>query len=108
MKTKAIVMLGCAWVLWEEFYFSASSPPTRWTLHSASPVHNECEDAAQRLRQRTLSFLQAVPDAFRDLRSESGYIFGLFYREGREFVGVQTYTYRCLPDTIDPRPRGKE
>jgi len=96
----------CAWVAWElgDFRPRAASPVNpgkQWRLLYAHSTRAECEQAA----------LDAAA-ALRDLRRKDSSVLAVT-GEGRnaeiEVVwGTIVYSYRCLPDIVDPRgPREK-
>ena len=100
----------CAWVLWEERDFwsggaSASDSSKEWTIHFARGTQADCEIVLVRVWQVRVKHNQPGADTpgIKDVKSAPGYV-AVNYQTG----GSTSYTFRCLPDTIDPRgPKGK-
>ncbi len=84
----------CAWVLWHTAFW-----PDRYlweyTVEEATETKTECETLAD---QRA-TFMFGLPDGRGEHKERGGNVVGLY--EGRKMK--VSWSFRCLPDTIDLR-----
>lgn len=104
---------ACAWVLWEEIEYVrfSESPSKSWTLHVARQTQGECEDVLTRTWQVKLKQWQPGPEkpGIKDTKSAPGYIAINFHDMGGAPGALASHTFRCFPDTLDPRgPKGAQ
>ncbi len=92
----------CAWVLWEESEYSSNMGEVskEWTLHVARKTQADCETVSANVWQVRLNHNQPGADkpGIKDVKSTPGYII-VNFKTG----GAVSHTFRCLPDTVDPR-----
>lgn len=101
---------ACAWVLWEESdsLFVGDIPMnlrTSWTVHVARQTQAECEDVLGRIWRLKVESWQPGPDrpGIKEVKSAPGYVAVTFQTKDGEYRGSSRHSFRCLPDTIDPR-----
>lgn len=86
---------GCAWVLWSKLHIS-KNPGDDWSVHSTYTSQQECGSA-----------LNASMDGAKTKFSAT--VFGnVAIVTGKDGAPLWTMQLLCTPDTVDPRPRGKE
>lgn len=109
---RSLAMLACAWALWEEGEFAdiPTRPPSKWwKVHVAADTRTECEAILKRHWENRL--LSSQPSADRPgidkVTSVPGYV-SVTYKRDPGHTAWSSYTFYCFPDTIDPRPKGKD
>jgi hypothetical protein len=90
----------CAWVLWSEGRPSWINH-VRWGIETGAATAEACREAAQEKLERML-------EANRELVVATGPMSISARVEGEAEGWLINVTFRCLPDTVDPRgPKGK-
>jgi hypothetical protein len=100
---------ACAWVLWIE-YKTVGGPMgyTRsWSADSALPSYAACDQAAGERANRSVAFARISPGVKKET-VELSTLIGGGYSERMEYQGANEgtssfKTYKCFPDSIDPR-----
>ncbi len=87
MKPEGLIVLICAWVLWQESTgITATSLEKQWDIIGAFEASASCEGRAQLENERIKKNLSETKDP--------------------ATPGIVTlFRTVCVPDTIDPRPR---
>ena len=86
-----MVVLACAWVLWEHVWYTGATAylpgygPT-WTPTGAVATQADCEAGRAGLERMYYALAKLPPEPNPD----------------------KSIQWVCLPDTVDPRPRTKE
>jgi hypothetical protein len=90
-----IVLLTCAWILWE--ISSPTGSLREWTHDkiAAEPTHQACQQRAELAMQRRAAAAQLIGWAVTRGASNR-----LTFTKGQE---VFTGDFSCWPDTVDPR-----
>ena len=94
----------CAWVLWSQSSFSYVNRPEGgnmwWDVERGYQIFEDCTAGRDRLAAHHASVERSKPGttdfSYNRENSTLGYI-----REGR----YKTLSYKCFPDTIDPREK---
>jgi hypothetical protein len=90
----------CAWVLWT-YNWSTTSVRVGWVLNQAYPSRAECMTGITRMKERDKESEAANPGLERRYSGDDGWL-----RDPKTKF-ADGWSYRCLPDTIDPRgPNG--
>ena len=99
----------CAWVLWEQsMHWRAPGERDKPGVQTSEPSvlsgfqsHTACIDASQKKAEEQKSIMSAAGAGTANAFSldEGGWRFSMKFTHG----AAMTTTYRCLPDTIDPR-----
>ena len=89
---KWVVVIGCAWVLWEQQSYDVNNIPERnWNILEVHDTRAECEGgvgkAMDRMKQRNVNLVGEDTVVFKS--------------------GNARLRFRCFPDTLDPRERKK-
>ena len=94
----------CAWVLWivSSLQKASGHGDWGWTLWNASPTHTGCQANRTAEFKQHLTRLKSKPGISNIQSSEADA--ALRYMEGTD---RWAYSYRCLPDTVDPREKKK-
>ena len=88
------------WILWEHLTGQAKGFQSNdWTPRGGHETKQQCETAA---RSEATSLKQVKREGAKITASETEVFFN--FNDGKQMY----YRYVCLPDTIDPRPKGKE
>lgn len=87
----------CAWVLWSQTFITASMKEPQLTPMAAYGSKADCETRAREEHEK----VKQERDDFEKEAAERG-------RSGRGMPFGVRLGVVCLPDTVDPRPRGKE
>ena len=104
----------CAWVLWEEIesthipHAKRAQFSTEWELHNAHGTQEECLLAKQRLWTVEAEFYEKLKEGFGPIEEIGKVPGGFLAISGTLKDGTywnSKMTYRCLPDTIDPREK---
>ena len=96
LASAATAYAECAWVLWEQYSTSTGDWP--WKMYTAYPTVTACTKA---IDQHEAEARRGIPflDITRRVPTD------VFVMERK---GDWGRSWRCLPDTVDPRgPKGK-
>jgi len=88
----------CAWVLWHGH--SDDNTTWRWSLGSAYPTAQECDQQAKATIKFWVDESRKVGKKVENIYSQ-GYV--VIDETGR----ATFYRHQCFPDTVDPRKRGE-
>jgi len=102
----------CAWVLWRDYSQWQSKTMTRvrhtWEVMSGHPTAALCDPARARALKETAEFFAGanrpadVATSFTSSEPDSVHV---LLKSGAHYY---TYSFLCLPDTVDPRgPKAK-
>ncbi len=100
----SVAAAECAWVLWSYVTLRSINIPltatSGWTAENGHPTHGECTTERDRQFRHHAAGVRVDPGTkdFTQNPSNAGLA---FTRQGQR----QTFTYKCLPDTIDPREK---
>lgn len=95
MCKKSVVIVGCAWIMWGEQFGSIGYQKT-WEPQSAFGTLEECEKALA----KSGTEMKVVTEDGRDTGGVK-FVPGVI----KDPTGRGVLFSKCLPDTIDPRPR---
>ncbi len=92
----------CAWVLWEEHRISTQDKPS-WLVRGATETKHECTLRAAAETKSFADFMKSN-SLYEGVTVEGNSVRGLV----PSFRKAELFSFACLPDTVDPRPRTKE
>ena len=100
---KCCVIVLLAWVLWEQMELRSPSKELledKWNVYVATETRAECDAALQRAWKVKLDMIKPVAQESGGtiIPAAPGFII-IITKDG----GQVSSTFRCLPDTIDPR-----
>ena len=95
---RALAMIALAWVLWLEYGENHQGGDSRASYEPMEGFVSKKESSAARNKMK--SNIMRDNDAIRTRISHSGAIIIIY-------PGGSTGTLKCLPATLDPRPRNK-
>ena len=103
----------CAWALWVKrsavnMREAKSIEEDDWELDAAVPTYSACLQAAKQRATRNLAGREDVNVKQSKMNSLIGGGFAVHVELKQPEYASFTYTFRCFPDTVDPRgPKGK-
>ncbi len=113
----AQVLAECAWVLWEKFEAVTQRPlhvAQSWSVLSAYESKADCEQALQRKIERSWPWRKDHPNYYRheyadgyhgEVTRDADSIQERVWPKSGPSTSERTWTYRCFPETIDPREK---
>jgi hypothetical protein len=97
----AVLLIGCAWMLWERSWSSIGTIGNQWEVAGAYDSRQACETVRPERIRRAMVEYQEIAKAI-----------GGTVEQRHEVVYLVTHgpapsrsstTYTCVPDSIDPR-----
>ena len=91
----------CAWVLWEKSVVRAPNEPEKieWAAYGARG-YGDCYSAAQTMIRKGTE--RGADPGTSTFTTTGGYV-----TISKDPSMWMEFSYSCLPDTVDPRPKGK-
>jgi len=107
LLSASVASAECAWVLWEEVEDLLPSKQSNlqrtWKIHRADRTLAECESVMRAVWEVRAKQFAPGPDkpGIESTKTVPHSLVGTTFKSG----DVTLWTFRCLPDTVDPRPR---
>jgi hypothetical protein len=104
LTSAATAQAECAWVLWYRVteYRDGEATEAPFDVEEAHPTLDACEAA---LHERLTEWAEAEATN-PDLKTTTRPTF-ILVQEKNSLKAKRIHAYRCLPDTVDPRAKGK-
>jgi len=108
----------CAWILWDDKFFILAMgglPPTNsrtWNIHGVHDDRSACNIQLKSIEglSQLVKTDETDEKGFRTIQSplRAGLVgYSISTTKSDTFAKIESHTYSCLPDTIDPRgPKG--
>jgi hypothetical protein len=97
----AVLLVGCAWMLWERSWSSIGKIGNQWEVAGAYETQQACEAVRpEKIRQSIAEYQELAKAVGGKVTRRDDVVFFVYQKP--EPTQMST-TYMCLPDTIDPR-----